>query len=342
MLLNKTVLERVNTFQHIEYPLEAIQLFRNISDNNLGVIRHLIQDCDIVRARAGQTVLDASSAGSRLYIVLSGALGVTMLNDDGNHLENTITQYLPGECVGEISVLDEEIHSATVSAIHDSLLLVIESSIVWQLIEESNGVARNLLQLLSFRIRAANAQIRSRKKVGEFYRQLSMVDGLTGLHNRAWLNQQLPSLIQAAHGGNQPLSIVMVDLDHFKRFNDTYGHLRGDDALQAAAKVLNSGLRPTDFAARYGGEEMLVILPETDLQAASIVAERLCQRLRSAPVFTESDKPLPHITGSFGVATLQEGEDFQKLLDRADSALYFAKQSGRNQVACAPVLNNMN
>jgi CRP-like cAMP-binding protein len=108
MLLDKTVLERVNTFQHIEYPLEAIQLFRNISDNNLGVIRHLIQDCDIVRARAGQTVLDASSAGSRLYIVLSGALGVTMLNDDGNHLENTITQYLPGECVGEISVLDEK------------------------------------------------------------------------------------------------------------------------------------------------------------------------------------------------------------------------------------------
>jgi diguanylate cyclase (GGDEF)-like protein len=178
---------------------------------------------------------------------------------------------------------------------------------------------------LSFRIRAANAQIRSRKKVGEFYRQLSMVDGLTGLHNRAWLNQQLPSLIQAAHGGNQPLSIVMVDLDHFKRFNDTYGHLRGDDALQAAAKVLNSGLRPTDFAARYGGEEMLVILPETDLQAASIVAERLCQRLRSAPVFTESDKPLPHITGSFGVATLQGRRGFSEIAGSRRQRTVFRK-----------------
>ncbi|MEB0284770.1 cyclic nucleotide-binding domain-containing protein, partial [Sphingomonas sp. 10B4] len=88
-------------------------------------------------------------------------------------IENSITQYLPGECVGEISVLDEEIHSATISALVDSDLLVLEAEILWRLIDESNGVARNLLQLLSFRIRAANAQIRSRQKVGEFYRQLS-------------------------------------------------------------------------------------------------------------------------------------------------------------------------
>ena len=265
--------------------------------------------------------------------MLHGALGITKLNEDNNHIENSITQYLPGECVGEISVLDEEIHSATISALSDSELLVIEADILWRLIDELNGVARNLLQLLSFRIRAANAQIRSRQKVGEFYRQLSMVDGLTGLHNRAWLNAQLPGLIENAHATGNALSIIMVDLDHFKRFNDEHGHLLGDDALQTAAKVLNAGLRPTDFAARYGGEEMMVILPGTAQKAALGVAQRLCTKLSKTRVFLDNRKPMPHITGSFGVATLEPGMDSAQLMTAADSALYRAKDGGRNQVA---------
>jgi len=333
MYLDKTILEQLMYFKNAAYRIEDIHLFRDIAIENLQLIHEIIDNCPVVKASAGQVVLDANSSGSRLYIVLRGALGITKLNEDNNHIENSITQYLPGECVGEISVLDEEIHSATISALTDSELLVIEAEILWRLIDESNGVARNLLQLLSFRIRAANAQIRSRQKVGEFYRQLSMVDGLTGLHNRAWLNSQLPSLIDHAHASNNPLSIIMVDLDHFKRFNDEHGHLQGDDALQTAAKVLNAGLRPTDFAARYGGEEMIVVLPGTSLQAAIGVAQRLCNRLSKTKVFLDIEKPLPHITGSFGVAALQPGQDSLALLEAADIALYRAKNTGRNRVA---------
>ncbi|WP_329604489.1 GGDEF domain-containing protein [Undibacterium curvum] len=327
------MLEQLMVFGQTHYRVEDIQLFRDISEQNLPLIRHILSHCAVVSARTGQIVLDANSSGSRLYVVLQGALGISKLNDDNNHIENTITQYLPGECVGELSVLDEETHSATVTAIQDSELLVIEAETMWRLIEESNGVARNLLQLLSFRIRAANAQIRSRQKVGEFYRQLSMVDGLTGLHNRAWLNNQLPALVQQAQANTTALSIILVDLDHFKRFNDTYGHVLGDDALQTAAKVLNAGLRPTDFAARYGGEEMMVILPGTAQKQAYTVAQRLCNRLAKARVFHEHNKALPHITGSFGVATLSEEQDFSALIEAADQALYRAKEAGRNQVA---------
>lgn len=333
MYLDKTILEQLMYFKDAKYRIEDIHLFRDITDDNLDLIRNIVKDCPVVKARAGQVVLDANSSGSRLFIVLNGALGITKLNEDNNHIENSITQYLPGECVGEISVLDEEIHSATISALSDSDLLVIEAETLWQLIDQSNGVARNLLQLLSFRIRTANAQIRSRQKVGEFYRQLSMVDGLTGLHNRAWLNAQLPPMIDHAHISGSPLSIILVDLDHFKRFNDEYGHLLGDDALQTAAKVLNAGLRPTDFAARYGGEEMMVILPGTTQKAAMGVAQRLCSRLSKTKVFPNPKKPLPHITGSFGVATLQAEQDFLQLISVADAALYRAKDAGRNQVA---------
>lgn len=332
MYLEKTILEQLMYFRDADYKIDSIQLFRDISPENRHQIARIIKNCFIVKAKTGQIVLDPYSSGARLYIVLKGALGNTVVNQETNNLENTKTQYLPGECVGEISVLDEEIYSSTISALCDSELLVIEAETMWKLIDESNGVARNLLQLLSFRIRAANAQMRNRQKVGEFYRQLSMVDGLTGLHNRAWLNTQLPSMIENAHATGNSLSIIMVDLDHFKRFNDEYGHVMGDDALQAAAKVLNAGLRPSDFAARYGGEEMIVILPNTNQQSALIVAERLCIRLKKTRVFADMQKPLPHVTASFGLATLQEGQDGSAFIGTADAALYRAKDAGRNQV----------
>jgi diguanylate cyclase (GGDEF)-like protein len=333
MYLEKNILEPLTIFKKANHSVESIHLFRDIPYESLGQIVSIISDCLIVKAVVGQVVLDSHSAGARLYIVLKGALGVTSTNAEHSLQENTITQYLPGECVGEISVLDEEIHSATITALADSELLVIEAETMWKLIDESNGVARNLLQLLSFRIRAANAQIRNRQKVGEFYRQMSMVDGLTGLHNRAWLNTQLPHMVSSAHATGEALSIVMVDLDHFKSFNDEHGHLLGDDALQTAAKVLNAGLRPSDYAARYGGEEMIIILPKTDQKSALIVAERLCKRLGKTRVFADMQKTLPHVTASFGLATLMEGQDGIAVIAMADAALYRAKAAGRNQVA---------
>jgi diguanylate cyclase (GGDEF)-like protein len=192
--------------------------------------------------------------------------------------------------VGEQSVLDEAANLASMTALEDTELLVIEPEILWQLIDQNNGVARNLLRLLSFRIRAANALLRRRQKLGEFYRQLSLNDGLTGLYNRAWLADRLPELVQRAREDGTPLSVVMIDLDHFKRFNDTHGHIAGDAALCTAAGVIRAALRPSDFAVRYGGEEMMALLPNTGPAAAVMVAARLCARLREAPVL--GDGPL--------------------------------------------------
>ncbi|QJQ05580.1 GGDEF domain-containing protein [Undibacterium piscinae] len=326
-------MEHLKYFKDADYSINSIQLFREISPENRQQIANVIQNCSVVKAKAGQMVLDAHSFGTRVFIVLKGILGNSINDQDPSQLENSKTQYLAGECVGEISVLDEEIYSSNIAAICDSELLLIDAETMWKLINESNGVARNLLQLLSFRIRAANAQIRNRQKVGEFYRQLSMVDGLTGLHNRAWLNSQLPNMIETSQANGNPLSIIMVDLDHFKRFNDEYGHVVGDDALQTAAKVLSAGLRPTDFAARYGGEEMIVILPNTNEQSGLIVANRLCHRLQKTPVFADTQIALPHVTASFGLSTLREGQDGTVLIAAADAALYRAKEAGRNQVS---------
>ena len=131
------------------------------------------------------------------------------------------------------------------------------------------------------------------------------------------------------------LSLMMIDLDYFKRFNDEHGHLAGDEALRAVARVFDEALRPTDFAVRYGGEEFMVILPGTDQMTGAMVAQRLCVRMRQAIVFEDMRLPLPHITGSFGVAALRSGQDAEALIECADAALYRAKEAGRNRVILA-------
>lgn len=324
-------MENNKTFGASGYAIDALQLFQGIAPES--VAAH-IDDCPVIRIAAGQSVPDERHKGASLYIVLQGALDVTHADvRNTSNADVVTTRILPGECVGELSVLDEEASADRVTARVDSDVLVIDADTVWKLIDESNGVARNLLRLLSFRIRAANAQLRRRQKVGEFYRQLSMVDGLTGLQNRAWLNDHFPTIIENAHTVNSPLSVIMVDLDHFKQFNDVHGHVSGDHALQVAAKVIQAGLRPTDFAARFGGEEMIIILPATQQKSALMVAQRLCERLRHAIVFSELRKPLPHITASFGVATLEAEQNAEALISAADAALYRAKEDGRDRVA---------
>jgi diguanylate cyclase len=320
--------KQISTFGASGYPLSELQLFRDA--DGAAAIAQRLAGCAVVRVEAGQPVADGQRA--RLYIVLRGALAVAADTRTGM-ADGTVSKVLPGESVGEQSVLDEETNLSSITALEPSELLVIEADLVWQLIDESNALARNLLRLLSFRIRAANAQLRRRQKLGEFYRQLSMLDGLTGLYNRAWLNDVLPTMVAAAHGAGTPLALIMIDLDHFKQFNDSHGHLAGDQALRTAAQVLSGALRPTDCAVRYGGEELMVLLPDTSDKVAVAVAERLCERMQQAVVFGDMRLPLPHITASLGVASLQPQQDEHALIAVADAALYRAKEAGRNRVA---------
>jgi diguanylate cyclase (GGDEF)-like protein len=319
-------LEHLGVFGASGHTVGELQLF---CDADPSLAAAALAPCAVVRLLAGRALEDSKRA--RLYIVLSGALEVVA--DNSGAYDGATSKILPGESVGEQSVLDDTANLASITAALDTTLLVIEADLVWKLIDESNGLARNLLRLLSFRIRAANALLRRRQKLGEFYRQLSMNDGLTGLYNRAWLNDMLPKMVASAQRNGAPLALVMIDLDHFKKFNDSHGHLAGDDALRAAAGVISAALRPSDFAVRYGGEEMMVLLPDTSVQAAAMVAGRLCERLAQAIIFKDMRLPLPHVTGSFGVAELVKGMDEQALVAAADAALYRAKEGGRNRVA---------
>ncbi|HHN74441.1 MAG TPA: diguanylate cyclase [Acidobacteria bacterium] len=161
--------------------------------------------------------------------------------------------------------------------------------------------------------------------------RMSVTDGLTGAYNKRFLEQVLQREVARAKRHRRPLSVLMLDIDHFKRINDEHGHPAGDAVLRSMAEVIAGRLRIHDFLARYGGEEFTVVLPETDAKGARIVAESLRERVEEYP-FRYQGETIP-VTISIGYAALdQEDAGAANLLRRADDCLYRAKNAGRNRV----------
>ncbi len=158
---------------------------------------------------------------------------------------------------------------------------------------------------------------------------MAEVDGLTGVYNRRHYEEELSQAMEACGRSDQPLSIVVFDLDHFKRTNDTHGHLVGDEVLKHVARTIQCNVRQTDKIARYGGEEFVLLLQDTDAEEAARVAGKLCRMLRDNPV---EGTPVTRLTLSAGVASSRGGEPPKALFDRADRALYHAKDTGRDRV----------
>ena len=163
--------------------------------------------------------------------------------------------------------------------------------------------------------------------------ELAVTDPLTGLHNRRYMSGQLSSLVKRATCGGSPVAALLVDVDHFKRINDTFGHDVGDEVLREFAVRLATNVRAVDLACRYGGEEFVVIMPDTNLEAAARIAERLRLHVSGSPFRVAGVSDPLHVTISVGVAAiLGDGDTPEALLKRADAAVYEAKGAGRNQV----------
>jgi diguanylate cyclase (GGDEF)-like protein len=194
-----------------------------------------------------------------------------------------------------------------------------------------DGAQRDLAMLA---LQAAEALQRTR--LYEQAERLATTDGLTGLSNRRSFTAQLQARHREAERYKKPLSLLLLDIDHFKKVNDTYGHPAGDAVLRGVALAARTQARETDLCARYGGEEMAFILPETDARGAMVIAERVRAAVAAAQHPTESGNI--RVTVSVGVATSPaDGDSPEALLEAADKALYRAKQAGRNRVEAARV-----
>jgi diguanylate cyclase (GGDEF)-like protein len=183
-----------------------------------------------------------------------------------------------------------------------------------------------LLDAIGPQIAVAVDRMTLRDKAGE-YEQLSITDPLTGLLNRRYIEERLAEEINRADRSGAPVTFMMLDVDEFKSYNDKYGHPAGDEALELIGQILRENLRGADVAARYGGEEFSVLLPETSIDEAEAIAERIRRHVE------ETKFPKRRVTVSIGIATLSGSVNSAELLKKAsDRALYKAKDSGRNNV----------
>ena len=171
------------------------------------------------------------------------------------------------------------------------------------------------------------ARERALTKANAQLQKLATIDGLTGLANRRVLDEQVEYEVRVARRNNSQLSVVLLDIDSFKRRNDVFGHAAGDEVLHVLGGLIDQTLRITDTAARYGGEEFVVLLPGASTEGAHIFAERLRERMRSATWENEA------VTASFGIASLtEEIAHGRQLIARADRAMYGAKRGGKDRV----------
>jgi two-component system cell cycle response regulator len=163
--------------------------------------------------------------------------------------------------------------------------------------------------------------------------EMAITDPLTGLYNRRYMENHLSSLVEQAAARGKPLTALVLDIDYFKAINDSHGHDAGDDVLREFATRIRKSIRGIDLACRHGGEEFVIVMPETDMAVATIVAERLRRRIASEPFTIQQGSGSVEVTISIGLATLDTVDDnAASILKRADQALYRAKRDGRNRV----------
>jgi diguanylate cyclase len=194
-------------------------------------------------------------------------------------------------------------------------------------------------QVMQQRLKDSRQEIRELQENLEVVHTESLTDPLTTLSNRKFFDAAIDDMMKHAASSGEPLSVILTDIDHFKKFNDTYGHLTGDQVLRLVAVSLKHNVKGQDIAARYGGEEFAVVLPNTALAQAVTVAEHIRRAVQSKELMRRSTgETLGKVTISLGVAQWRKGDNVASVLERADSCLYAAKDAGRNCVIAETAL----
>ncbi len=315
------------TNHHDTLLLSRLQLFRNVDLKNKAFL-NLLNLCEYRQIEKDEVILSSEEENKYLYVITSGRLMIRM----GEHKDIPLAMIEQGECVGEMSIVDSGIPSAKIVAFEKTKMLVIEQDVLWRMVSVSHEIARNMLYIMAERLRYSNLVIADSLEMQRKYQRYATMDALTGLHNRGWMDEIFDREVKRSERDALPLATIMIDVDDFKNYNDTYGHLAGDKVLAVVAEALRKPLRPNDMVARFGGEEFAVMLPETALKNAVTIAERLRVSVSQADPGKLDGKQLPKVTVSLGVASRQKKYTLDMMITAADAALYSAKSKGKNRV----------
>ena len=240
---------------------------------------------------------------------------------------------LLGEALGMSAVYDASLQGATerlaAAKSRDQVETIVETLI------RATREMRETNKALEDRLTLSKNEISNLQQSLEAIRAESLTDPLTGLGNRKYFDRMIGMAVQEALATGEPLSLLLFDIDHFKSFNDSYGHLTGDQVLRLVGLSLKQTIKGQDITARYGGEEFAVVLPHTALRQALTVADHIRRAVMAKELKKKSTGDiLGRVTISVGVSMLKPGDDIYSLIERADACLYAAKRNGRNRVIC--------
>lgn len=313
--------------EYLAHAFGHLDVFQNVDFDE---IADLVSRCELVNVNTHEAVLIEGRENHALYQIVSGRLQVVL---DGVS-RTPLATFGPGACVGELSILTQRDTTANVIALEPTRLLVIEETVLWTLIRRCHAFACNLLLVLSSRIRETNDRLRTSLHAEQQSAKVARIDSLTGLYNRRWLDEVLVRETQQCQRENQPLSVIMLDIDHFKRLNDLHGHLIGDEVLRIVGLRLTNAMRHCGLATRYGGEEFVVLMPGVALADARDIAEDFRAGFDRTAISTTAGAL--RLSVSIGVSDLGPKQTARRLLHAADQALYRAKTLGRNRVEVLP------
>ena len=304
----------------------CVRLFEQVRFED---VAHYLDECGVRDVAAGATLLSPAHPARGLLLLVDGEVEVRR---DGAE-RRVVARLGRGDTVGELSAIDTQSPIAYVVATGACRVVDISHDTLWALVGASHGVARNLLRLISGRIREDNRAIADSAVVARHFRRRSVTDALTGLHNRRWMDDAFRREIGRAVRAGTPAALLLLDVDHFSDINTRHGHLVGDHVLGQIAERLKSVVRPDDLLARYGGDEFAALLPATGAERAEALAERLCSAVSADAVGGAALAADMTVSVSVGIGLLDAGDTLPSLLQKADEALYRAKRSGRNRAS---------
>ncbi len=301
--------------------LGRLRLFEQV---DIESIERLVADCPVRELVTGQVLVAAGDRTHAIYFVLAGRLRFKPTSGEDRVIE-------AGESFGELGLLEQKPAPGSVIADTITQVVALDEAHLWALVRTSHAFAGNVLGLVCERLRGT--PLVSSKAGQPRYRKNAAIDVLTGLYNRRWLEEVLPRQVMRSSMNQKPLTILLIDVDHFQRFNEEFGYPAGDQALHAVGQTLVHNVRPTDLVARYAGQEFVVILPDADADGARIVADRIRRAQAEAVVQMADDSILPPLSVSLGIGLLRPGASAADLLMDAREALKRARGGGYNSIS---------
>ena len=314
-------------------PIEILHSIDILSSLNEEELESLYSHMKEENYRKGEVLFNEGDDGEVMYIVLSGSVAISVNTRGGESLE--IAEITEGNFLGEMSIFDSSARSATCIPKCDTVVLSLNATDFYEYIGNKPragiSIMHKMLNTLTFRLKNTGTFLSDMVTWGEQARVRAITDDFTGLYNRRFIDEAIEERILQSRTTNSPLSLIMIDLDHFGTLNNLYGQETGDRVLLEVVAVFRKLFRKKDILARYGGDEFFFLCPSTEGKKALKICRTLNEELRTIKTLEDLDGSLKKVTASIGISCCPEnGSTPEKLLETADKALYLAKEAGRD------------